>query len=130
MLAWGLVTTFLHLLGLHVADLTLGTESVSLYKADLSFGPAYLIDTPGLDISKGLDDESIIHMIFEELRRLYRSEKLLKGFVYLHDIRAPNTEGITVEVSDKGCSRRQDVKNYVLTYVSASAKDRRAVRVP
>lgn len=82
-----------------LSDFTLGTEDVAFYQTDLYFRAVYFIDTPGFDDSKGLDDDKILDIILEELQRLYRGDKLIKGVIYLYDISATRIGGMTKKVS-------------------------------
>ena len=89
---------------LQPTDLSItGTEDVNFYKTEIYGGYGYLIDTPGFDEygtgNQTRKDREILYMIFDELTKLYHGDKLVKGLIYLYDIRQEKIGGVTFNVS-------------------------------
>lgn len=60
--------------------------------------PIYLMDTPGFD-DKKLSDKEVLQQIYEKLQMLSRGDKLIKGMIYLHDMRQTRIGGLAARVS-------------------------------
>ncbi|KIV92924.1 hypothetical protein PV10_04180 [Exophiala mesophila] len=79
------------------------TSDVGLYEATVDERPVYFMDTPGFDDNK-LSDKEVLQQIYEKLQMLSQGDKLIKGMIYLHDMRQTQIGGLARVSFQRSCS--------------------------